>query len=405
MAGADEGSGADNYLLHWRKRRNLSLTTLSTRIATTGSQFVSPKTLNRWEKGETPLPDWAIADLARVLKVSEEELVHGPREADPRLPANVSGAYTGLDIEIADRVITMGYTSWFASRPESARTAVQSIVPWLETMQRRAVHAPQAREGKRLLARGYELLGALALDRLDNDEAIQQFRLALTLSEELRDPDLTAAHTTQLGDAYRRKGEKETAVAFMETALANARAAERSTRGYILEMLAYTYADAGNEPAFRRHIEEATDLLGHSGEGQGAGQRDFIPFEVLEIYGKALRDFGHPVQALEYLDRADRALISRPNVPRWHAVLIISKAQALCDAGELDAGAQLAIQGLLLAHACQSPRQMNRVRKLLRKLEASDLATSPALVPLREVISDIYAGNRSPLEWLPLHTM
>jgi tetratricopeptide (TPR) repeat protein len=405
MASADEGPGADNYLLHWRKRRNLSLTALSTRIAATGSQFVSPKTLNRWEKGETPLPEWAITEVARALKVSEEELLHGPREADPRLPVNVSGAYTGLDVEIADRVITMGYTSWFASRPESARNAVQSIVPWLETMQRRAVHAPQAREGKRLLARGYELLGALALDRLDNEEAIQQFRRALTLSEELRDPDLTAAHTTQLGDAYRRKGEKETALGFMEAALANARAAERSTRGYILEMLAYTYADAGNEPAFRRHIEEATDLLGHSGEGQGAGQRDFIPFEVLEIYRKALRDFGHPVQALGFLDQAERALVSRPNVPRWHAVLTISKAQALCDAGELDAGVQLAIQGLLLAHACQSPRQMNRVHKLLRKLEASDMASSPALVPLREVIHDIYAGNRSPLEWLPQHTM
>jgi tetratricopeptide (TPR) repeat protein len=398
-------AGADNHLLHWRKRRNLSLTALSTRIAATGSQFVSPKTLNRWEKGETPLPDWAIADVARTLKISEEELLHGPRDADPRLPVNVSGAYTGLDIEIAERVITMGYTSWFASRPENARNAVQSILPWLETMQRRAVHTPQAREGKRLLARGYELLGALALDRLENDEAIQQFRRALTLSEELRDPDLTAAHTTQLGDAYRRKGEKEAALAFMETALSNARAAERSTRGYILEMLAYTYADAGNEPAFRRHIEEATDLLGHSGEGQGAGQRDFIPFQVLEIYGKALRDFGHSLQALDYLDRAERALVSRPNVPRWHAVLTISKAQALCDAGELDAGVQLAIQGLLVAHACQSPRQMNRVRKLLRKLEASDIASSPALAPLRDIIYDIYAGNRSPLEWLPQHTM
>ena len=39
-----------------------------------------------------------------MLKVSEGELVHGPREADPRLAVDVSGAYTGLDIEIAGRV-------------------------------------------------------------------------------------------------------------------------------------------------------------------------------------------------------------------------------------------------------------------------------------------------------------
>jgi hypothetical protein len=80
------------------KRSNLSLGALSTRIATTGSRFLSPKALNRWEKGETPLPDWAIVDLARVLKVIEEELLHCPRVVSPRLPVNVSGANTGLVI-------------------------------------------------------------------------------------------------------------------------------------------------------------------------------------------------------------------------------------------------------------------------------------------------------------------
>lgn len=407
MGRVGEGdSGAENFLLYWRRKRNLSLNTLSARIAGSGYSFVSAKTLNRWEKGETPLPDWAIGDMAKVLKISEEELLHGPREADPHLPVNLSGAYTGLDIEIAERVIAMGYTSWLASRPEDARHAAQSILPWLETLLRRAVKSPQAREGKRLLARGYELLGALAIDNLENDEAIAQYRRALAVSEELRDPNLIAAHTTQLGDAYRRKGEKQTALTLMEGALDNAGTVVKATRGYVLEMLAYTYADAGNESAFQRRIEEATDLLAHSGEGEGATQRDFIPFEVLEIYGKALRDFGRPTEALAYLERAEQALASRPNVPRWHAVLTISKAQALCDAGELDTGVQLAIQGLIMAHNCRSPRQMNRVRKLLRKLETSTQAGGePALALLREVIHDIYVGNRSPLDWHPQHTM
>jgi hypothetical protein len=89
-----EEPNAENYLLYWRRKRNLSLNTLSARIAGSGYSFVSAKTLNRSEKGETPLPDWALADVAKVLKVSEEELLHGPREADPHLPVNLSGAYT-----------------------------------------------------------------------------------------------------------------------------------------------------------------------------------------------------------------------------------------------------------------------------------------------------------------------
>jgi tetratricopeptide (TPR) repeat protein len=395
----------ENYLLMWRKRRHMSLEALATRLAVVGTNYVSAKTLNRWERGETPLPDWALADLAKVLKVSEEELLHGPREADPALPVNVSAAFTGLDLDIAESIVTMGYTCWVASQPHDARRAAQSVLPWLETLQRRAPRSPQAQRGKQLLARGNELLGALALDLLENDAAIAYFRRALTLSEELGDVNLLAAHLTQLGDAYRRKGDKETALVLMQSALERSTRAERATRGYVLEMIAYTYADSGDEPAFAHHIEQAIDLLGHSGEGQGAAQRDFIPFEVLEIYGKVLRDFGHPAQALAYLERAERALLDRPNVPRWHAVLTISKAQALCDAGELEVGVDLAMQGMTLAHDCQSPRQMNRVRKLMRKMEASPRADAPALAPLRDLVQEIYSGSRLPLDWQPKHAM
>lgn len=401
--GREGNSG--NYLLHWRTQRHLSLEKLSARLAATESDYVSPKTLNRWEKGETPLPGWATAGLAKVLKISEVELLHGPRETDPTLPTYVSAAYTGLDLEVAEHVIKMGYTSWIASRPDDARKAVQSVLPLLETMQRRGVRSTQVRQGKHILARGYELLGALALDQLENDTAVAHFRHALTMSEELRDANLITAHMTELGDAYRRKGDHDTALDLMQTALGHSTGIDRATRGYVLQMIAYTYADAGDEAQFSRHIGEAIDLLGHSGEGEGAARRDFIPFEVLEIYGKVMRDFGHPLEALTYLNRAERALSSRPNVPRWQAVLTISKAQALCDAGELDAGVELAIKGITLAHSCQSPRQMNRVRKLMRKMDASPQASAPTLAPLRDVVRDIYAGNRSPLEWHPAHAM
>ena len=85
--------------------------------------------------------------------------------------------------------------------------------------------------------------------------------------------------------------------------------------------------------------------------------------------GKASRDLGKPLDALEYFKFAEKSLKVEAVTPRWHALLDISRSQALCDAGNLTVGIDLAIQGFLLAHKCQSPRQMNRVRKLLRKLE------------------------------------
>jgi tetratricopeptide (TPR) repeat protein len=403
---SDANRTPDNYLLYWRKRKNVPLKALSARIEGAGRHFVSTNTLNRWEKGQTSLQEWAIPEIASALKITEAELLYGPKEGDSSLPENVSAAFTGLDGDLAERVITMGYTSWLASRPDDARHAVDSVLPWLEAAQRRAPQATHAKQGLRLLSRGYELLGALALDRLENDAAISRFRQALTISEELRDTNLIAAHMTELGDAYRRKGDTRTALALMETALSKTTHGERATRGYVLEMLAYTYTDTRDEAAFLRNIEEATDLLGHTGEGEdGSAKREFIPFEVLEIHGKSLREFGHASLALDYYQRAEQSLMSRPSMPRWHALLTISKAQALCDAGELDEGIRLAIQGITLAHACQSPRQMNRVRKLMLKLDSSHYAAAPQLTPLRDIVRQIYSGDRSPLDWQPQHAM
>jgi hypothetical protein len=126
---------------------------------------------------------------------------------------------------------------------------------------------------------------------------------------------------------------------------------------------------------------------------------------VLEIHGKSLREFGHATLALDYYQRAEQSLMSRPSMPRWHALLTISKAQALCDAGELHEGIRLAIQGITLAHTCQSPRQMNRVRKLMLKLESSQYAAAPQLTPLRDIVRQIYTGDRTPLDWQPRHAM
>jgi len=62
----------------------------------------------------------------------------------------------------------------------------------------------------------------------------------------------------------------------------------------------------------------------------------------------------------------------------------IGQAQTHCDAGDLEEGVWLAMRGFLIAHAYQSPRQMNRVR---------------------DVVRQVYAGDRGPLDWQPRHAM
>lgn len=80
----------------------------------------------------------------------------------------------------------------------------------------------------------------------------------------------------------------------MENARDQANHANQTTQGHILQVLAYTYADTGNEAAFERTIREATDLLAFTGEARDMARKEFVPFEIYEIRGKASRDPGIP---------------------------------------------------------------------------------------------------------------
>jgi len=64
------------------------------------------------------------------------------------------------------------------------------------------------------------------------------------------------------------------------------------------------------------------------------------------------------------MEFAEKNLRLEATIPRWYALLDISKGQAFCDAGDLTNGVNLASQGFLLAYKCHSSRQMNCVRKL-----------------------------------------
>ena len=71
-------------------------------------------------------------------------------------------------------------------------------------------------------------------------------------------------------------------------------------------------------------------------------------------------------------------------------MLDISKGQAYCDAGDLSTGVTFARQGFLQAYQYRSLRQMNRVRKLVRKLEANGLSRDGNVVVLKDILHETY---------------
>ncbi len=210
-------------------------------------------------------------------------------------------------------------------------------------------------------------------------------------AEEIHDVNLSVTYLCLIGDVLRRQNDQAGALKHMEHARDSASHASKTTRGHILQLLAYTYGDTGQEAAFERTIAEATDLLAFSGEGIDAAQKEFIPFEIYEIRGKVNRDLGKPLTALPYLELAEKSLTMADSVtPRWHALLEISRAQTCCDAGDITTGIELACKGFIMAYQCHSPRQMNRVRKLLRKLEKGPFHNHPRVQDLKNLLYETY---------------
>ena len=112
---------------------------------------------------------------------------------------------------------------------------------------------------------------------------------------------------------------------------------------------------------------------------------------MYEIRGKANRDLGKPLKALPYLELAEKSLNKAEFVtPRWNALLEISRGQAFCDAGDIIAGIDAVSKGFILAYQCRSSHQMNRVRKLVRKLENGPFRNHPRVQDLKNLLYETY---------------
>ncbi|GLV57533.1 hypothetical protein KDH_43690 [Dictyobacter sp. S3.2.2.5] len=294
-------------------------------------------------------------------------------------------------LESAEIIINLAWETWFASRPREVARTMNKLLPGLEKIAYSFYPAIHTTHAKKLAIRAHGLLGSVCSDALQHDTALFHYMQAHRIAEEIHETDLMATYLCFIGEVLRHQNDQASALSHMENARDLAYNASKATRGHILQMLAYAYGDNKQEDAFDRAISEATDLLSFSGEGIDASKKEFIPFEIYETRGKIYRDLGKPTEAIPYLELAEQALVSANAVtPRWHALLEISRAQTFCDAGDMKKGTELARKGFILAYQCHSRHQMNRVRKLVRKLESGPARNHPGVPELKHLVYETY---------------
>ncbi len=386
-------TNSDHPLRQLRERLNFSIDDLA---KVTG---VSARTILRAEQGHALYPG-SRRQLCEYLQKSPEELGLQPASlirADTGVYKNtVHPSVFDLGVteklDTAESIINLAWEAWFASRPSAVSRSVNKLLPDLEKTAYMSYLPPgQTLRAKELIIRAHGLLGSVCLDALHNDTALFHYMQAHRFAEEIHDNDHVTTYLCLVGEVLRRQKDEAGALAHMENARTQASGTSKTTRGHILQLLAYAYGDTGQEVAFEQAISEATDLLAFSGEGRDISQKEFIPFEVYEIRGKINRDLGKPMNAIPYLDLAEKSLITVNAVaPRWYALLEISRAQAYCDAGDFTTGIDLACKGFLKAYQCRSFYQMNRVRKLLRKLEQRLSRNHPGVQDLKNLLYETY---------------
>ena len=374
---------------------------------------VSLSTIERAEHGETIRVD-CVQRICAYLNRSPEQLGLLKKEQKqsqdnnnqqiflPQKSMHINTPFSASEIvtqdqtvndnlDHAESIINLSWEVWFASRPQQVTREVNRLLPGLEKIAHSLYMPIHALRAKELAIRAHGLLGSVCLDALQKDAAFFHYMQAYKFAEEIHDVDLATTYLCLVGEVLRRQNDQSGALNYMENARELATNASKSTRGHILQLLAYTYGDTGQAAAFEHTISEATDLLAFSGEGRDTSQKEFIPFEIYEIRGKINRELGNPLSAIPYLDLAEKSLIlADPVTPRWQALLEISRAQAYCDAGDITYGIELASQGLVKAYKCHSPHQMNRVRKLWKKLENSTARNHPGMQDLKNLLYETY---------------
>ncbi len=355
----------------------------------------SEDVVSRWERGERkPSPFFQEQLCVLYGKTAEELGFLEPTRlpSSPLLTQAREGDHALQErLDQAESIVNLAWEAWFGSRPKQVTREISKLLPTLERMLSLPAATVCILRLKELVIRCHGLLGTIYQDGLHNDAALYHYLQAHKVAEDIHDTNLAVTYLALMGDVLRQRHDKATALRYLEQARERAVHAERATAGHVLQLLAYTYGDMGEELAFERTIAAATDLLAFAGEGRDTVKKEFIPFEVYEIRGKATRDLGKPLHALPSLDLAEQSLDKTDAVtPRWHALLSISRGQAYCDGGDLSTGLALLSKGFTLAYQCRSPHQMNRVRKMVRKLGESPDRNHPQLQQVKDLLYETY---------------
>jgi transcriptional regulator with XRE-family HTH domain len=334
---------------------------------------VGPRTVRRWENGETILTD--ATELKRIadrLGIPYEHL------------GVAASIYIPITIEQIHSTVDRIWPLIDAGRIREAYIIAQKLV-------QDAVHHIAGMKDDPLFlhafARMYHAVAfatALSVRSEEVGQAIYYFQQMEYFARQLKDDTLLAIALTYQGDMQRRKGDLSKAITYLEAARDTTPQADTDARGNALQLLARAYLRVKRVNDFEVAIKGAEELAHVSSQqpARSTGNQYHLA-HVYEEYAKSYVNLGKLQQALDYVDLAEKA---HPLTKSTEMLLKLARAEVLIYSGDLRNGEPLAVEAAIYTRQHGHYRRLERVHALSRYIKQQVLHYSKVELALDEAL-------------------
>ena len=188
------------------------------------------------------------------------------------------------------------------------------------------------------------------------------------------------------GDLQRRKGDIQHALSFLDAARETTPGASQAARGNMLQLLARSYIRVDRSQDFERAIKQAEEIAHEIAQQETDTVHQFHLSHVYEEYAKGYDLLGRTQDALDALERAEKAQVLTKNV---EMLLKTARAEVLIHSGDLRNGEPLAVEAALYSKEHGHYRRLERLYTLKRYVNRKMLRYGKTELALSEALEGV----------------
>lgn len=313
---------------------------------------VEPRTLRRWENGETILTDTHdLKHIADRLGIPYEHL------------GIASSLYLPLSVEQLTATIARIWSLIDEGRISEAHAIAENIV-------REAANQLQINDLLYIRAFTHMYHAAahatsLSVRTDEVGQAIYYYQQMEYFARRLEDNTLINVALTYLGDMYRRKNDMQRAIAILEEARDTTPGAELAAQGNVQQLLARSYVKVNRIQDFDRAIKTSEDIAYAVAEEENITGNQYHLAHVYEEYAKGYDLLGQQQKAMDYAEKAEKSQTITKSV---EILLKLVRSEILIHSGDINTGEPLAVEAAIYTKEHGHLRRLERIYNLKRFL-------------------------------------